>query len=224
MLEGSWPQPPELVIFDCDGVLVDSEPAANRVLAEVLTELGLPTTPEQSRVRYVGRTMESVAALVSEQLGRPLPPDWEDQVRRRESAVWQKELTAVPGAREVLEHLKRRSVRFCVASSGRHEKMHLTLGLTGLLPLVEGVLFSARDVPRSKPHPDVFLLAAERMKAAPESCVVIEDSVPGVQGAKAAGMHVLGYVGDPHTDAEGLRRAGAVLFADMADVPRLLGL
>jgi len=215
---------PSLVIFDCDGVLVDSEPAANRVLAEMVTEAGLPTSVEACCKKYVGRTLESSIGLIEEELGRALPEGWRAELRRRETQAWQRELAAIPGVESVLRHLAREKIAYCVASSGGKDKMRHTLGHTGLLPLVKDVLFSATEVARSKPHPDIFLHAATHMNAAPATCAVIEDSVFGARGARAAGMTVFGYAADPHTDAAGLEQAGAKIFREMQVLPALLGL
>jgi len=215
---------PSLIIFDCDGVLVDSEPVANRVLAEMITQAGLPTSVEECCTRYVGRTLESSIALIEQELGKALPENWRADLSRRERSVWEKELCAVPRVEAVLHHLRQDEISYCVASSGSKDKMHFTLGHTGLLPLVQDVLFSATEVARSKPHPDIFLHAAQSMGQPSTSCIVIEDSVFGVQGARAAGMRVFGYIADPHTDATGLKQAGAEVFSDMGELPALLGL
>ncbi len=216
--------PPSLVIFDCDGVLVDSEPAANRVLAEMITEAGLPTSVDECCARYVGRTLESSIALIEESLGRAVPDEWRTDLRRRERAAWESELASVPGVEAVLRHLQTEAIAYCVASSGSKDKMRFTLSHTGLLPLVRDVLFSATEVARSKPYPDIFIHAAEVMGQPAERCVVIEDSVFGAQGARAAGMQVFGYIADPYTDVKGLEQAGAEIFSEMAELPILLGL
>lgn len=216
-------RPPSLVIFDCDGVLVDTEQLANRLLARVLTEEGFPVTYEESRRLFVGKTMDAVSAHVVAETGRPMRADWVDYIRDETLKAFAGGIEAIPGVRQVLETLQAHDVHYCVASSGRFEKMRFTLGSSGLLPLVEDVLFSAEQVGRSKPWPDLFLFAAKAMGHTPASCVVIEDSVPGVQAAVAAAMPVLGYAGDPHTDAEGLKSEGAHVFHNMSDLMRLLG-
>lgn len=216
--------PPSLVIFDCDGVLVDTEQIANRLLARVLAEEGYPVTYEESRRLFVGKTMEAVSAHVEGATGRPMRADWVDYIRNETLKAFAGGVEAVSGVRDVLETLQARGVPFCVASSGKFEKMRFTLGSSGLLPLVENVLFSAEQVGRGKPAPDLFLFAAKSMGYAPSACVVIEDSVPGVQAAVAAGMPVLGYAGDPHTDAAGLESEGAHVFHDMSALSGLLGL
>lgn len=216
--------PPSLVIFDCDGVLVDTEQLANRLLARVLTQEGLPITYEESRRLFVGKTMEAVSAYVVAQTGQPMRADWVEYIRTETLKAFAAGIEAVPGVRDVLEALQRLDVPYCVASSGKFEKMRFTLGSSGLLPFVEDVLFSAEQVGKGKPAPDLFLFTAKSMGHAPEACVVIEDSVPGVQAAIAAGMPVLGYAGDPHTDADGLKAEGAHVFHDMDALLGLLGI
>lgn len=214
---------PSLVIFDCDGVLVDTEPVANRLLVRVLAEDGFHVTYEECRRLFVGRTMEAVMQHVEEAIGRPLGGHWPAYIRDETLKAFAEGVAPVAGAEDALLALRARGVPFCVASSGRFEKMRFTLGATGLLPLVEDVLFSAEQVARGKPAPDLFLHAAKEMGHAPEACLVIEDSVPGVQAAVAAGMPVVGYAGDPHTDATALRREGAHVVSDMGILLRLLG-
>ncbi len=207
----------ELVIFDCDGVLVDSERVTNAVLAEMLRGLGLDVTLEQVLRDYVGRTTAACVALIEERLGGPLPANFLDEYRVRTEAALRERLQPVPGVREALDRI---TVPVCVASSGEPEKMRLTLGLTGLLEHFDGNLFSATQVPRSKPHPDVFLLAADRMGVPPARAAVVEDSPVGVQAGVAAGMTVFGYAaaGKPSE----LAAAGAITFDDMRDLPALL--
>lgn len=214
--------PPSLVIFDCDGVLVDSEPVANRLLVRVLAEDGYDISYEECRRLFVGKTMNAVMAHVEEAIGRPLGDHWPDHVRDETLKAFASGVAAVPGVEAVLLQLKAREVPFCVASSGKFEKMRFTLGSSGLLPFVETVLFSAEQVAHGKPWPDLFLFAAKSMGHAPETCVVIEDSTPGVQAAAAAGMPVLGFAGDPHTDAAALKSEGAQVFYDMSELPGLL--
>ena len=208
------------VIFDCDGVLVDSEPVANAVLAEVLTAEGLPTTTEDSMRLYMGRSWASCMASVSEQLGREvdsgaLEAQYVAGVRER----WATELRPVPGIEEALDRI---TLPSCVASSGDHERMRFTLGRTGLLARFEGRIFSATDpeVERGKPAPDLFLHAARSMGFDPATTVVVEDTVPGATAGRAAGMRVLGYAG--HTAAADLAAAGAEPFDDMRRLPDLL--
>lgn len=217
------PARPAAVIFDCDGVLVDSERIANQVLADLLTEAGLPTTREESMRDYMGRTMAACRALAEERFGGPLPAAlFDDDYHERCFAAFARELRPVPGIEAVLAALDGVPLPYCVASSGHPKKIRATLGHTGLLPRFEGRITSATEVAQGKPAPDVFLLAAERLGLAPAACQVVEDSVLGVRAGRAAGMRVLGFARDVAPDA--LAEAGAVVFRDMAELPSLLGL
>ncbi|MDH5750180.1 MAG: HAD family hydrolase [Rhodospirillales bacterium] len=213
-----------LIIFDCDGVLVDSEPIANRVLSGLLTELGLPVSPEDCRDQFVGLSIPSVRQQAERILGRALPHTFEDELWARDRAAFATELKPVAGIARVLESLPR---PFCVASSGSLEKIRNSLTLTGLLKYFEPNLFSAAQVAHGKPAPDLFLYAAKRMKTPAADCVVIEDSRAGIQAARAAGMRVLGFAGAGHAGpgyAALLAGAGAAeVFENMTDLPRLLG-
>jgi HAD superfamily hydrolase (TIGR01509 family) len=213
---------PSLVIFDCDGVLVDTEPVANRALARVLAEEGFPVAYEECRRLFVGRTMDAVKAHVEASLGRALREDWPSYIRDETLKAFEQGIEPVAGAEDALRVLAARGTPYCVASSGRFEKMRFTLGRTGLLPLVADVLFSAEEVAHGKPAPDLFLHAAARMGHVPERCLVIEDSVPGVQAGVAAGMTVIGYAGDPMTDADALKSEGAHVIRDMSALSDLL--
>ncbi|MCK7615290.1 HAD family hydrolase [Roseibium sediminicola] len=213
---------PSLVIFDCDGVLVDTERLTNRNMAELVTELGHAMTGEDCQKQFMGRTLEDVHRRVEALIGRKLPADWPDQVRRRDLESFAAGVPAIRGIEAVLDRLDHDNLPFCVGSSGRYEKMRTTLGSSGLLPRLEGRLFSAEDCANGKPAPDVFLLAARKMGHAPETCVVIEDSVPGVMAARAAGMRVYAYAEDPACDRAALSAAGGILFDEMAQLPELL--
>jgi HAD superfamily hydrolase (TIGR01509 family) len=213
-----------LVIFDCDGVLVDTEPLSNAMLAEALTSLGITLTVKETRRAFTGLSWPDAVSEIETLTGGPLPAGWLDDLMAREHAAYRRSLESVPGVRAVLELLRNEGRPYCVASSGSIGKMHVTLGATGLLPFVEEVLFSAHMVERGKPFPDLFLHAADRMGHTPEACIVVEDSVPGVTGAVAAGMRVLAYAGDPETDHDALRAAGGEVFASMDELPGLIGL
>ncbi len=206
------------VIFDCDGVLVDSEPAANVVLAGVISDLGLSTTPEQARADYMGRSWASCMEILAGKLGHPPPDDLRDRYRAGVEEAWRRDLQPVPGIVEALDSIE---LPNCVASSGEHERMRLTLGLTGLLPRFEGRIFSATEVEHGKPAPDLFLHAAAQMGFDPAETVVVEDTVPGVQGARAAGMRVLAFA--RLVSADDLAAAGGDVFDDMRVLPDLLG-
>ncbi|MFJ4366268.1 HAD family hydrolase [Streptomyces chartreusis] len=210
----------ELVIFDNDGVLVDSEPISNRLLAAYLTELGHPTSYEDSIRDYMGSAMHRIHDLVLERTGERLPEDFDDVFHARVFGAFERELKAVPGAVDVLEKLGAEGVPYCVASSGSHERIrvgHRTTGLDRYFD--EGRVFSSQDVGRGKPAPDLFLHAAERMGVAPARCLVVEDSPLGVQAAVAAGMDVYGFTA--MTPAAKL--AGATqLFSTMGELADLL--
>jgi len=212
-----------LIIFDCDGVLVDTEHASNQLLSRLVTEAGAPMTYAQCRKRFLGKSMKTVQAEVQELAGRTLPDDWHLMVRSESIKILALGTEAVPGVEAQIRWLRSEGIPHCVASSGQIEKMHATLGCSGLLPLLEDLLFSADMVGRGKPAPDLFLHAAKTMGHASEDCVVIEDSLPGVLGGIAAGMRVLGYAGDPLTDRDALAGAGATVFEDMNQLPDLLG-
>lgn len=215
---------PELVIFDCDGVLVDSEPVANSILAGAITRLGFPMSVADTRAAFVGLSMGQILANIPELTGRPVPEDWRAEVQAETYAAFRESLRAVPGAGEVVARIQAAKIPLCVASSGSLDKMQLTLGLTGLRRYFGDRLFSSTMVARGKPHPDLFLHAAAQMGVAPNRAVVIEDSVPGVAGARAAGMRVFAYAGDPESDAARLRAEGGQVFTAMADLPQLLGI
>jgi len=207
----------ELVIFDCDGVLVDSEPLANRIFAGALREIGLEIGLEEVCRTFIGLSMSRCVEIVEQRLGRPVPADFVDRLQDATFDAFRAGLQPVPG---VIAALKRIDAPVCVASSGEHEKMRLTLGLTGLLPRFEGRMFSATEVARGKPDADLFLYAASRLGARPERCAVVEDSLPGVQAARAARMTAFGYAG--RADGDELAAAGATVFGEMEKLPELL--
>ncbi|MEU6687533.1 HAD family hydrolase [Streptomyces sp. NPDC046832] len=210
----------DLVIFDNDGVLVDSEPISNRLLAAYLTELGHPTSYEESIRDYMGSAMHRIHELVLERSGQRLPENFDDVFHARVFAAFEQDLVAVAGASQVLEKLAADGVPYCVASSGSHERIRVAHRATGLERWFdEERIFSSQDVGRGKPAPDLFLYAAERMGVAPERCVVVEDSPLGVRAALAAGMDVYGFTA--MTTAEKLAGARR-LFSDMGELPDLL--
>jgi phosphoglycolate phosphatase len=194
----------ELIIFDCDGVLVDSEPIANRILTRMLNELGLPISYEETLHSFVGRSMSSCVQIIEGRLGRSVPADFVRTYNARSFAAFEEELQPIPGVVEILQRIQ----------------MRATLGVTGLLPRFEGRMFSATEVGRGKPDPALFLHAARQMSAAPRTCAVIEDTVVGVQAGLAAGMTVFGFA--RAEDPEALAGAGARVFADMSDLADLL--
>ena len=213
-----------LLIFDCDGVLVDSEMIANRVLAAQLSAIGFPITASQCMKRFVGKWMTDVVNIVREE-GCDVPDDFIAALKVRDKEAFERELEPMPGVLDVIRDLRHAR---CVASSGSVEKMETTLGLGGLLPYFQPHLFSASMVKRGKPEPDLFLYAAQQMGQAAEFCLVIEDSTSGVLAAKRAGMRVWGFGGGSHAkqnpDHEtSLRQAGAeTVFHDMTRLPDML--
>jgi len=207
------------VIFDCDGVLVDTEVISNTVLAGLLSDAGLPTTFEQCMDIYRGRSMTSVMQLADERHGAPLPADIPDRYYAAVAAVFERELEAVPGVVAALDKI---ALPSCVASSGPHHKMAVTLRRTGLWDRFEGRIFSATEVARGKPAPDLFLHAARSMGFDPAETAVVEDSVPGVQAARAAGMRALAFARHSDADAALLAAAGGEPFHDMTELPGLL--
>ncbi|MFJ9814260.1 HAD family hydrolase [Streptomyces sp. NPDC101151] len=210
----------DLIIFDNDGVLVDSEPISNRLLAAYLTELGHPTSYEDSIRDYMGSAMHRIHELVLERTGERLPADFDDVFHARVFAAFERELKPVAGVGDVLEKLAADGVPYCVASSGSHERIRVGHRTTGLDRwFAEEKVFSSQDVGRGKPAPDLFLYAAERMGVAPERCVVVEDSPLGVQAAVAAGMDVYGFTA--MTPAARLTGANQ-LFSAMGELADLL--
>jgi len=208
---------PDLVIFDCDGVLVDSEPLSNAIFATMLNERGLAVTLGDMYEWFLGRSMPQCMAKVRELLGHEPPDGFLDEYRRRVFQAFRLGLKAVPGISAVLDALDARGLPYCVASSGEPEKIRETLGTTGLLPRFEGRVFSVVEVENPKPAPDVFLYAARRLGARPERCVVVEDTPTGVAAGVKAGMTVFGHAA--LTPARSLVEAGAHrVFADMGEL------
>lgn len=212
------PAPYDLVIFDCDGVLVDSEPLANRTLSQAFQAAGFAISYDQCCRHMIGLSLKSCFALAEQWHGKPVPADMFDTLQARTHAAIKAELAPVAGVRAAVEASAGAN---CVASSSDPFKLRLSLDVAGLLPLFDGHVYSASQVARGKPAPDLFLFAAERMGAAPGRCVVVEDSVHGARAARAAGMDVLGYVGGSF--AMELAAEGAREFDDMAALPALLG-
>lgn len=208
----------DLVIFDCDGVLVDSERLAVRTEREILATLGWTMTESEIVERFVGRTAEYMHHEIEQHLGRSI--DWDAEFEVRYRHVFESELVPVPGVVAALDQI---TLPACVASSGSQDRMRMTLGLTGLYERFAGRIFSADEVEHGKPAPDIFLYAAEQMGAASNRCAVIEDSVSGVNAGLAADMAVFAFAGGV-TNTSQLSIGQAVVFDDMRVLPELLGL
>ncbi|MFJ4878943.1 HAD family hydrolase [Streptomyces sp. NPDC088745] len=214
--------PVDLVIFDCDGVLVDSERLCVQVDARITAELGCPFTEAEIVETFVGCSYEVYTAAVEQRLGRRLAPDWLDAYEHLYLEAFEAGLTAVDGVADALARLG--PTPFCVASNGRHQDIRRSLSLTSLDPhFDDSRIFSASDVALGKPAPDLFLHAARSLGVPPERCAVVEDSPYGVRAARAAGMRSFGYHGGL-TKPERLAGPGTVLFDDMRALPALLGL
>jgi HAD superfamily hydrolase (TIGR01509 family) len=208
-----------LVVFDMDGVLVDSEGIANRVFHAMLVEHGVSLTLAQTTRRYVGRSMAFAVADIEKSFGIVLPPDFSDIERARVLAAYEGELQPVAGVPELLQGL---ALPFCLASSSDPPRIERSLALCGLLAHFEGRCFSATQVANGKPAPDLFLFAAARMGFAPADCVVVEDTLAGLAAAKAAGMKAYAYAGAGHTDRGELAATGAVVIDRMAELATVL--
>ena len=214
----------ELVIFDCDGVLIDSEALCTRLVAEILTADGWPMTAEECEHRFIGMSFYAMQPVIELQLGRSLGGDWVDRIVAVVTDAMTREVEPVPGARAALEATTAQGLQWRIASNSSHIEMEAKFGRAGWMDLVAGRLHSAVDAIAAggagKPAPDVFLAAAAAEGAARAHCLVIEDSVPGAIAARAAGMDCLGLV--LRGDDAGLRAAGAVPFRSMYDLPLLL--
>jgi HAD superfamily hydrolase (TIGR01509 family) len=213
----------DLVIFDCDGVLVDSELIFARLLAERLTAVDFPTTIDEAITLGFGKNRTTLSAAVAAQFGRALPDAFFDTFAASSAAAFEHELLPVAGVEDLLAGLP---VPRCVASNGRLDRVRQRLTVTRLLPFFDPHVFSASQVAYGKPAPDLFLFAAQRLGTAPEDCIVVEDSIPGVEAAVAAGMPVVGFCGGGHCPdghADRLIAAGCSgVFAKMPDLAAFL--
>ena len=207
-------------------MLVDSEPISNAVLAQALTRVGLPTSASSALAEFRGLHMRDVVSRAQERLGGPLPDGWVKSYEDERAEAFRHSLVATPGAADAVATVRAAGIAVCVASQGKREKTELTLGLAGLRELFGADdVFSAYEVPRGKPHPDLFLHAAEAMGVRPEVSVVVEDTTLGVAAAVSAGMRVLGYAapGGPGSAVD-LADAGAEVITDLAEIGACLGL
>ena len=213
--------PIRLVIFDCDGVLVDTEPLSNGALKRRLDAIGLPMPLDEVIRTFVGRSKPDCLVMIAERLGRELPLDFEAQWDREFDDALRGQTRPIEG---IVELLRDFPLPYCVASNGEPDRMRVALEAAGLLPFVDGRLFTASEVARPKPAPDLFLHAARVMGSTPQGTVVVEDTTTGVKAAVAAEMRVFGYAGADHAQPEALRREGATVFREMRELPGLLGL
>ena len=211
--------PIRLVIFDCDGVLVDSEGPSNRIVAQEITKLGWPMTEAESTELFVGHRLSDIPAVIEAKLGQAVPNGWVEMLRARLIAAFDI-VPTIPGAYAALQAVIALGLPFRVASNSSHEEMDAKFHHTGLAALVQRRQHSARDVLHGKPAPDVFLHAAQAEGIPPSDCVVIEDSLPGIAAARAAGMRVIGL--ETHGNANILRNAGAYPIATLGNLPALL--
>lgn len=208
----------DLVIFDCDGVVVDSEPITDRVFGEFIRGLGLSLSRDEAHELFLGRKLADCIRIVEERLGLNVSAEALEDYRARRDRALRAEVESIEGIADVLQRL---TIPYCIASSGDHSKMRITLDVCGLMSYFDGRIFSATEVERGKPAPDLFLYAAEKMHAEPARTAVIEDSVHGVTAAHAAGMTALAYA--PGNEGEKLEAAGAAaIFSHMRELPKLL--
>lgn len=214
------------VLFDCDGVLVDSEPITNRVLAEMLGELGWPLTTDESMRIFTGKAVKDEADLIESKTGFRITPEWLHGFRERRNEALERDLTAIPNAPAAVRALfEQLDGRIACASGADRFKVELQLEKVGILECFAGRIFSGHEMPRSKPAPDVYLAAAAALGVDPKRCAVVEDTVTGAMAGVAAGATVFGYsTGESgHSGPEALRSVGAVqVFSDMAELPALL--
>lgn len=210
----------QLAIFDCDGVLVDSEGLTHESLVDALAELGLSLDIESAIGLFMGNSLPQSIEIIEQMLGEPLPENFFPQWREKLYAhLQQAPVKTVPGVVEVIDALE---IPFCVVSNGPVRKMQTTLGVTGLYERFDGRIYSSESGLPGKPAPDLFLAAARDFDAQPAQTFVIEDSVKGVTGAVAAGMQVFGYAAADYIGADELERAGATVFTDMRELPSLI--
>ncbi len=212
----------EAVLFDCDGVLVDSEPIVNRVLRDMLAERGWVLTAEECWRIFVGKAVKDKQVRIERHTGQPLTEEWLAGFRQRRNAALEAELSVIANAHAAVHEVHaRHDARIACASGADRHKVELQLRKVGLFDYFAGRIFSGHELPRSKPHPDVYLAAAAALAAPPQRCAVVEDTLTGVAAGVAAGATVFAYV--PQGDAEVFRRAGAVeVFGDMAQLPDVL--
>jgi beta-phosphoglucomutase-like phosphatase (HAD superfamily) len=214
--------PLRLVVFDCDGVLVDSEGIANRIIARELTEIGWAMTPDEADRLFLGMTLPGMVPMIEAEIGRPIPHDFGDRLRIAFEEGLSREVEAIDGAIDALDGVTALGLPWRVASNSSHAEMEVKFARLGILDRVQGRQHSYQDVARGKPAPDVYYAAAAAEGVRPRECLVIEDSLTGVRAAIAAGMDCLAYA--PHGNHAVFRALGAVPFNNMSDLPRLIAL
>ncbi len=212
----------DAVLFDCDGVLVDSEPITIQVLREMLAELGWPLTQQECMTHFVGMALKDELSTIEAHTGRHVDTRWLTQFQQRRNAALMEQLTPVPNIHDAVHRIHaHHHSRIACASGADRFKVEMQLRKTGLMGYFEGRIFSGYETPRSKPFPDVYLAAADGLQVDPKRCAVVEDTVIGITAGVAAGAVVFAYL--PHGDDAALREAGAVeVFSDMADLPQLM--
>jgi HAD superfamily hydrolase (TIGR01509 family) len=210
------------IIFDCDGVLVDSERISNEVLAEILGEHGISLSWGEAKAIFIGQSVDDIRRNAATRFGIEIPPDWSGAYYERMIPALSERVEAIDGATEAVRAVQSADIGCCVASQGPIEKIRATLSRTGLWERFAGRIYSATAVARPKPAPDLFLHAAADLGVTPDRCTVIEDSILGVKAAIAAGMRVLAYC--PEGNGGHMRSLGAIPFSSMHDVAALLGI
>lgn len=218
--------PFDAVLFDCDGVLVDSEPLVARVLAEMLSERGWPLTPAQAGEVFLGKSVAGLAGLIEERTGKPFTEAWLEAFRQQRNQALERDLVAIAGAPQAVRAIHAATGgRIACASGADLHKVTLQLRKVGLLDAFGDHIFSGQDMPRTKPHPDVYLAAAAALGVDPRRCAVIEDTVTGAAAGVAAGATVFGFSegGPHHSTPDALRAVGAqVIFQRMEQLPGVL--
>tara|TARA_B110000116_G_C16583699_1_gene467431 strand:+ start:35 stop:685 length:651 start_codon:yes stop_codon:yes gene_type:complete len=210
---------PELIIFDCDGVLVDSEPIANKILVEVLNDIGLSLTFEESMNLFLGKSWKDCLKIIETKLNSSIKIDLTNIYMTKMFAEFEKSLNPIPGIKKALTTI---DCKICVASSGPHEKIRKTLSITGLLQKFEGAIFSAADVKNGKPSPDIFLLASETMRVPPEKCLIIEDSLNGIKAAVTAKMKAIHYVPKSNSYNNTINHKNVTQMANMSNLKKTI--
>lgn len=211
---------PKCIIFDCDGTLVDSEALTNQAIAEMAGEIGIEMTGDEACATFGGKTLDGVIYMMKELSGKELPADWLPKLTQRVNEAWDSKLAPVSGVKELLRNIQ---IPICVASNGEPLHVRHSLRITELYDFFGDNIYTASQVNKPKPAPDLFLYAAEKMGFDTEDCVVIEDSVTGVQAAVNAEIKVFGIINNLFTEQD-LRNAGATTFKNMQELPGLLGL